>query len=234
MILKRELLRNIRNYTPQEIANAIRDGIVSMYELSKETDGAFTPILKRQVKTILETSGFLSDNVQESIDGTSSQQKLDYSPFDTDTNITTENSVANSVVLKDPSTIIITEHTSSDDVENNRNQTTSFSPQKPAMFNRMFSFKGRIRRLEYGLTYLAYFIWSFPMQVMTESQISEAYAIIYLLSLFPIIWILYAQGAKRCHDRGNSGWFQIIPFYVFWMIFAEGESSTNQYGESPK
>ena len=76
MILKRELLRNIRNYTPQEIANAIRDGIVSMYELSKETDGAFTPILKRQVKTILETSGFLSDNVQESIDGTSSQQNL--------------------------------------------------------------------------------------------------------------------------------------------------------------
>ena len=72
------------------------------------------------------------------------------------------------------------------------------------------------------------------MQVMTESQISEAYAVIYLLSLFPMIWILYAQGAKRCHDRGNSGWFQIIPFYVFWMIFAEGESNTNQYGESPK
>lgn len=234
MVTKRELLKNIRNYTPQEIANAVRDGVVTLYELSKETEGAFTPLLKRQVKTILETSGFLSYNAQEPIDDTISQPKLEYSSIDTDSNIPIVNSVFDSVVPVEPSIGIMLEKNSPDYVENNKNQSTPLPQKKAAMFSRIFSFKGRIRRLEYGLTYLAYFIWSFPMQVMTESQISEAYAVIYLLSLFPMIWILYAQGAKRCHDRGNSGWFQIIPFYVFWMIFAEGESNTNQYGESPK
>lgn len=52
--------------------------------------------------------------------------------------------------------------------------------------------------------------------------------------LVPYFWFIWAQGAKRCHDRGNSGWFQIIPFYGLWMLFAEGETGTNEYGNSPK
>jgi hypothetical protein len=42
------------------------------------------------------------------------------------------------------------------------------------------------------------------------------------------------QYLKRCHDLGNSGWFQIIPFYGLWMIFQDGVSGVNQYGENPK
>jgi uncharacterized membrane protein YhaH (DUF805 family) len=49
-----------------------------------------------------------------------------------------------------------------------------------------------------------------------------------------MLWFLWAQGAKRCHDIGNSGWYQIIPFYVFWMLFANGQKETNQYGINPK
>ena len=52
--------------------------------------------------------------------------------------------------------------------------------------------------------------------------------------LVPYFWFIWAQGAKRCHDRGNSGWYQIIPFYGLWMLFAEGEIGTNEYGNSPK
>ena len=49
-----------------------------------------------------------------------------------------------------------------------------------------------------------------------------------------LFWFLLAQGAKRCHDRGNSGWFQIIPYYLFWMLFAKGEAANNKYSNSPK
>jgi uncharacterized membrane protein YhaH (DUF805 family) len=43
-----------------------------------------------------------------------------------------------------------------------------------------------------------------------------------------------AQGAKRCHDRGNSGWYLLIPFYVFWMLFADSDIGANEYGLNPK
>ena len=61
----------------------------------------------------------------------------------------------------------------------------------------------------------------------------EESPLVYIL-LIPGYYFMIAQGAKRCHDRGNSGWFQLIPFYGFWMLFAEGESGTNEYGQNPK
>jgi nitrogenase molybdenum-iron protein alpha chain len=58
--------------------------------------------------------------------------------------------------------------------------------------------------------------------VAAESDAASALLILYLIMLVPYCWFIWAQGAKRCHDRGNSGWYQIIPFYGFWMLFAEG------------
>lgn len=57
--------------------------------------------------------------------------------------------------------------------------------------------------------------------------------LIYLVYI-PLIWFLIAQGAKRSHDRGNSGWYQIIPFYILWLLFADSESGGNEYGLNPK
>ena len=48
MVSKKEILKNITNYSPEEIADAVRAGVVSMYELGKDTEGAFTPYLKRE------------------------------------------------------------------------------------------------------------------------------------------------------------------------------------------
>lgn len=72
------------------------------------------------------------------------------------------------------------------------------------------------------------------VNVAAESDAASALLILYLIMLIPYLWFIWAQGAKRCHDRGNSGWFQIIPFYGLWMLFAEGEVGTNEYGNSPK
>ena len=103
------------------------------------------------------------------------------------------------------------------------------------MFKKTFSFNGRIRRLEYGLTYLFYIIISTTTELLIETNFSTDTAqIIYIILVIPILWIMFAQGAKRCHDRGNSGWYQIIPFYVFWMLFADGDYGINEYGENPK
>ncbi|MBQ5925806.1 MAG: DUF805 domain-containing protein, partial [Paludibacteraceae bacterium] len=36
--------------------------------------------------------------------------------------------------------------------------------------------------------------------------------------LIPAYWFFFAQGAKRCHDRGNSGWYILIPLYWIWLM----------------
>jgi uncharacterized membrane protein YhaH (DUF805 family) len=108
------------------------------------------------------------------------------------------------------------------------------------MFKAPFSFNGRIRRLEYGLSYLIYLVFALPFNVylrMSENSYegpSGTVLAIFFILLIPFLWFLLAQGAKRCHDRGNSGWFQLIPFYSLWMLFADGENGPNEYGPNPK
>ena len=55
-----------------------------------------------------------------------------------------------------------------------------------------------------------------------------------LLSLIPLYWFILAQGAKRCHDLGNSGLYQLIPFYGFLMVLEDGDEGENEYGFDPK
>lgn len=104
------------------------------------------------------------------------------------------------------------------------------------MFKNPFSFDGRIRRTEYGLSYLIYIIVGLPFDLYYDNTYdpSLTVSIIFLIILIPLLWFILAQRAKRCHDRGNSGWFQIIPFYIFWMIFADSDNGENEYGSNPK
>lgn len=98
------------------------------------------------------------------------------------------------------------------------------------MFNNPFSFEGRIRRSEYGISFILFVV----ARVVVTLILTSAGNGIIMLSSIPLLWFLWAQGAKRCHDLGNSGWFQIIPFYGLWMIFQDGVLGVNQYGENPK
>ncbi len=104
------------------------------------------------------------------------------------------------------------------------------------MFKNPFSFNGRIRRTEYGLSLLIQWSLSFFLNLvlLNNTDYNPAGSMLYLILCIPMAWFFYAQGAKRCHDRGNSGWYQIIPFYIFWMVFAEGEYGPNEYGDDPK
>lgn len=100
------------------------------------------------------------------------------------------------------------------------------------MFKNPFSFKGRIRRTEYGISAIIYYAILYTPQFSGISE--EDYAIPYLIIIIPLLWFFIAQGAKRCHDRGNSGWYQLIPFYSLWMLFADSDDGSNEYGDNPK
>ncbi|MDJ1500518.1 DUF805 domain-containing protein [Xanthocytophaga agilis] len=97
------------------------------------------------------------------------------------------------------------------------------------MFQNIFSFEGRIRRLEYGLTRILVLLGCALI-----GGLSEAAGGIVLILLIPAIWILLAQSVKRCHDLGNSGFFILIPFYGLFLLFADGTYGTNEYGANPK
>lgn len=126
-----------------------------------------------------------------------------------------------------PSTDSNIEQSASDYIEE-----SDLRVEKQRMFAHPFSFHGRIRRSEYGLSYIIYLVWYSFASVFSEGD--GAGAIIYLITLVPFLWFILAQGCKRCHDRNNSGWYQIIPFYGLWMLFADGDIGENDYGPNPK
>ncbi|MDT0620872.1 DUF805 domain-containing protein [Croceitalea vernalis] len=100
------------------------------------------------------------------------------------------------------------------------------------MFKSPFSFDGRIRRLEYGVSYLIYILLYFTAVFIWQEL--EKGGVVFFLLYVVFIWFFMAQGAKRCHDLGNSGFYQLIPFYGLWLIFKDGEISENKYGLNPK
>jgi uncharacterized membrane protein YhaH (DUF805 family) len=110
------------------------------------------------------------------------------------------------------------------------NHDSSTIRSKQGMFSSPFSFDGRIRRTEYGISLIIYVIVAaFVKPIMVSGE-----APIIGLAYIPMLWFLWAQGAKRCHDVGNNGWWQIIPFYVFWLLFQDGQKGLNEYGPNPK
>jgi cell division septation protein DedD len=93
----------------------------------------------------------------------------------------------------------------------------------------LFSFEGRIRRRDY---------WLITLGVGVASNLAETGAevapVLCLLVLIPLCWISLAAGAKRCHDLGHSGWWQLIPFFPLLLAFQDGDPGTNEYGPNPK
>jgi uncharacterized membrane protein YhaH (DUF805 family) len=99
------------------------------------------------------------------------------------------------------------------------------------MFNNPFSFNGRIRRTEFGISFIINLIGLF---IISASQDRDSGLSFLILGIVPLLWFIWAQSAKRCHDLGNSGWWMIIPFYIFGLLFQDGAIGPNEYGEDPK
>ena len=104
------------------------------------------------------------------------------------------------------------------------------------MFKNPFSFDGRIRRTEYGLSFIAFVIGKVLSQIVALSISNDDGAAngLSFIFLIPLLIFLWAQGAKRCHDVGRSGWWQWIPLYPIYLMFGEGDLGENEYGMNPK
>lgn len=228
MITKKELLSNLREYSSDQIAEAINSGVVTLYELSKS--GNLTPLMRKRIEEKLSQSA------------SSTQGQVTEVPVKITESATQDTSANDVEVSVQPSYGTETPNADNSNSENEINAEEQVQENNPeealsnkGMFKRPFSFKGRIRRLEYGISYIIYFLWSFITELMTQgSEPSMGVSVFILITFIPMLWFLWAQGAKRCHDRGNSGWYQIIPFYFFWMLFADGEDGINDYGDNPK
>jgi uncharacterized membrane protein YhaH (DUF805 family) len=87
------------------------------------------------------------------------------------------------------------------------------------MFQNPFSFNGRIRRTEFGISVLLYYAILLALSIFLGpeegGEMSTMAVLIFLIVFIPLIWFQLAQGAKRCHDLGNSGWWQLFHFMLF-------------------
>ena len=93
---------------------------------------------------------------------------------------------------------------------------------------KVFSFNGRLNRIEYILSISVFIICCILLSSAISTDNDSQ-----LLSIFfiPLLWFIGAQGAKRCHDIDQNGWWQIIPFYFFVLMFKKGDQLENRYGD---
>jgi uncharacterized membrane protein YhaH (DUF805 family) len=103
------------------------------------------------------------------------------------------------------------------------------------MLNHLFSFNGRIRRLEYAVSLTIYLVLFVAINMMSLMGIKHYNNTAYLmLAQLPLFWFFLAQGSKRCHDLDQPGWWQVVPFYGLWLLFIDGQAHPNKYGSDPK
>jgi curved DNA-binding protein CbpA len=117
-------------------------------------------------------------------------------------------------------------------IEELKNRPASAENQnhsKPSMFRNPFGSDGRIRRMEFGLSFIIFYFGA-----MISLALAATAPVLYWILYIAFVWFNLSQGAKRCHDLGHSGWYQLIPFYALWMLFQDGKIGPNEYGENPK
>lgn len=108
----------------------------------------------------------------------------------------------------------------------------------------LLSFDGRITRSAYWLKFvLPYLVIAVVLGIVDAILGLQAEGVGLLGGLFGIaaIWPSIAVGAKRCHDRGRSGWFQLILLIpvvgAIWLLvelgFLRGTMGENRFGPDP-
>jgi uncharacterized membrane protein YhaH (DUF805 family) len=100
------------------------------------------------------------------------------------------------------------------------------------------NFNGRARRQEFWMYVLFYFIFAVVLSIVTG-----LIGLGFLVNIYSLALLVpsLSVGARRLHDTGKSGWWQliglipligIIVLIVFWA--QDSTPGENQYGPNPK
>lgn len=231
MATKNQILNNIREYSASEIADAIRGGELSLYELSKS--GNLSPLLRKRIEE------HLNDNLRIS----SSEQERDVNSLSEELDSVIDNNVESTIVdksiIEDLPVVTSSNITSSE-------ANLSSNDGNRSWLKDLFSFKGRMRRLHYGLSIIAFYVVIILIFVIGDvvehsTRSSSIFIIPGLILGFFALWFVLAARIKRCHDRGNSGWWLLytcIPYvgaiFNLILLFGSGDEDENEYGPNPK
>jgi uncharacterized membrane protein YhaH (DUF805 family) len=88
-----------------------------------------------------------------------------------------------------------------------------------------WSYKGRASRSEFWFAFLAYCICGGVLGAIAD----EMGALFNIAAFWPFICV----SARRLHDVGKSGWWQIVPIanLIFWV--QPSDAADNPYGPVP-
>jgi uncharacterized membrane protein YhaH (DUF805 family) len=103
--------------------------------------------------------------------------------------------------------------------------------------------EGRINRYPFWMGMLALTVASFALQIVGSvlGMIFWPLGMLAGLAQFALIVPSFVLSTKRWHDRGKSGWWNLVVLVpllgILYMIyetgFVEGEPGVNQYGPNP-
>ena len=100
------------------------------------------------------------------------------------------------------------------------------------MFKAPFSFNGRIGRIEYLISGVAFLVmYAAGTGIMRAGSGADAIGV--LMSI-PAFWFVLAQGWKRSQDAGWHGIIGAIPYVNLVLLFVGGDQGTNAYGPNPR
>lgn len=94
----------------------------------------------------------------------------------------------------------------------------TFGESIKTCFSKYATFEGRASRSEY---------WWFFLLTYVGGNIPVVGWIIAIAAFIPSI----AVAARRLHDTGHSGWWQLCPIYNLVLLATASDEGANEYGE---
>jgi uncharacterized membrane protein YhaH (DUF805 family) len=110
----------------------------------------------------------------------------------------------------------------------------SFAEAIRSGFSRYAKFEGRASRPEFWY-WFGFVLVTSTLLYLVEGSMPTAGGFGGLARLFVLLTLCptLAVGARRMHDIGRAGWWQLVPVYSWYLAAQPGVESDNRYGVPP-